>query len=61
MPATSGAPERGSGTSGALAELVPGLRWRRGLPGEERQHEVLRGSWVAAGAGRVPYAGARSY
>lgn len=42
MSATSGAFERGSGASGALPELVPGLRWRRVVPGHERQLGVLR-------------------
>ncbi len=42
MSATSGAFERGRGASGALPELVPGLRWRRVVPGHERQLRVLR-------------------
>jgi Histidine kinase-like ATPase domain len=42
MRATSGAPEQGGGPSGGLPELVPGLRWRRVVPGEDRQLAVLR-------------------
>jgi serine/threonine-protein kinase RsbW len=41
MPVTSGA-DCGGGAPVALPELVPGLRWRRVLPGDERQLAVLR-------------------
>jgi serine/threonine-protein kinase RsbW len=47
MPATSGAPEPGSGARGTPPELVPGLRWRRVLAGDERQLAVLR-RWLAS-------------
>lgn len=40
-------PGRGQSTLGAPPELVPGLRWRRIFPGDERQLRVLR-SWLAS-------------
>jgi serine/threonine-protein kinase RsbW len=46
MPATSEAPEQGNGTQ-APGGLRPGMRWRRVLPGEERQLGVLR-QWLAS-------------
>jgi len=42
MTATSGAGEQGTGPSGEPSALVPGMRWRRVFPGEERQLGVLR-------------------
>lgn len=45
MTAASGGGERGSGAAGVLRALVPGLRWRRVVPGEERQLGVVR-RWV---------------
>lgn len=47
MPATSGAPERDSDAAGPPRELMPGLRWRRVFPGDERQLSVLR-RWLAS-------------
>jgi anti-sigma regulatory factor (Ser/Thr protein kinase) len=47
MPATSGTPGQGSSAARAPWGLVPGQRWRRVLPGEERQLGVLR-RWLAA-------------
>jgi anti-sigma regulatory factor (Ser/Thr protein kinase) len=47
MPISSGSPEPSSGVRGALPELVPGLRWRLVLPGEERQLRTVR-RWLAA-------------
>ncbi len=42
MTAASGAREQGTGPSGGPSALVPGMRWRRVFPGEERQLGVLR-------------------
>ncbi len=47
MPATSGPSAPGSGASGTPPGLVPGLRWRRVLSGDERQLAVLR-RWLAS-------------
>jgi serine/threonine-protein kinase RsbW len=46
MAATSEDRRRSGGAPGAPPSLVPGLRWRRVLPGEERQLTVLR-RWIA--------------
>jgi hypothetical protein len=46
MPDTSGSPEQGGWAPGAPPDLVPGLRWRRVFPGEERQLGELR-RWLA--------------
>src|SRR5712691_6442752 len=42
MAATSGAPDRGTRTSGQSPVLVTGMRWRRVFAGEERQLGELR-------------------
>ena len=42
MAATSGAPDRGTRTSGRSPVLVTGMRWRRVFAGEERQLGELR-------------------
>lgn len=42
MAASSGAGERDASAPGTLPVLVPGLRWRRVVPGEERQLGVVR-------------------
>jgi serine/threonine-protein kinase RsbW len=42
MPATGGAPDQARGVAGTPRELVPGIRWRRVFPGEERQLGVIR-------------------
>ncbi len=42
MAANSGAGERDASAPGTLPVLVPGLRWRRVVPGEERQLGVVR-------------------
>jgi len=47
MPATSGGLEQGKDVPGAPPELVPGMRWRRVFPGEERQLAILR-RWLAS-------------
>lgn len=44
MVAASGGPKP---ATGAPPELVPGIRWRRVLPGEEHQLAILR-RWLAA-------------
>lgn len=46
MAASSGG-QQGVGPLGGPSALVPGLRWRRVFPGEERQLSVLR-RWVAS-------------
>ena len=47
MPATSGGPGQGQGVPGAPSESVPGMRWRREFPGNERQLGILR-RWLAS-------------
>jgi len=47
MSVPGGAPGRGASTTGAPPALVPGLRWRRVFPGEERQLGVMR-RWLAS-------------
>ena len=47
MPDTSEPPDQGTWAPGLPPELVPGLRWRRVFPGEERQLGELR-RWLAA-------------
>lgn len=47
MPATSEGPEQRAGVPSAPPELAPGMRWRRVLPGEERQLRILR-RWLAS-------------
>lgn len=47
MLATSGAPERGSSVSTPSPQMVPGLRWRRMFPGDERELSSLR-RWLAS-------------
>ena len=42
MAATGGASEQGTGPSGLLPALEPGMRWRRVFPGDGRQLGVLR-------------------
>jgi hypothetical protein len=42
MPATGGAPDQHTDTPSPPHELVPGTRWRRVFPGEERQLGQLR-------------------
>src|SRR5215470_6582263 len=46
MPATSGGSGQGT-VSEAPPELVPGMRWRKVFPGEERQLGALR-RWLAS-------------
>jgi anti-sigma regulatory factor (Ser/Thr protein kinase) len=47
MLAASGGPQQGIAEQGAPPELVPGMRWRRVFPGEERQLGILR-RWLAS-------------
>ena len=47
MPATGGAPDQRRDMPGTPLELVPGTRWRRVFPGEERQLGVIR-RWLAS-------------
>ena len=42
MTAASGSRDQGTGPSGAPAASLPGMRWRRVFPGEERQLSALR-------------------
>jgi anti-sigma regulatory factor (Ser/Thr protein kinase) len=42
MPATGGAPDQARDIAGTPREFVPGVRWRRVFPGEERQLGVIR-------------------
>jgi serine/threonine-protein kinase RsbW len=42
MTATSGAREEGTDPPAGLSALIPGVRWQRVFPGEERQLGVLR-------------------
>jgi anti-sigma regulatory factor (Ser/Thr protein kinase) len=42
MTATSGVPEHGAPPSGGPSAPLPGTRWRRAFPGEERQLSVVR-------------------
>ena len=42
MPATGGAPDQARDVADMPRELVPGVRWRRVFPGEERQLGVIR-------------------
>jgi hypothetical protein len=42
MNAASGTPEQGARPSGGSSALVPGTRWRRVFPGEERRLSLLR-------------------
>jgi anti-sigma regulatory factor (Ser/Thr protein kinase) len=47
MPATGEAPDQARDLAGTPRELVPGIRWRRVFPGEERQLGVIR-RWLKA-------------
>ncbi len=47
MPATCEGPEHGPGAPSAPPVLVPGLRWRRVFPGEERQLGLMR-HWLVS-------------
>lgn len=47
MPVTSDSAGQRAEAFGAPPELVPGIRWRRVLPGEERQLAILR-RWLAS-------------
>lgn len=47
MSAINGGPEVGMGAAAPPPELVPGMRWRRVFPGEERQLRILR-RWLAS-------------
>lgn len=47
MPGSSGPEEPGTTTEESCSAPVPGLRWRRVFPGEDRQLSVLR-RWLAA-------------
>jgi serine/threonine-protein kinase RsbW len=47
MPATGGAPDQHQDKPSSPQELVPGTRWRRVFPGEERQLGLLR-RWLAS-------------
>lgn len=42
MPAPGGAPDQARDVAGTPRELVPGIRWRRVFPGEERQLGAIR-------------------
>ena len=47
MPATGGAPDQRGDMPGTPRDLVPGTRWRRVFPGEERQLGEIR-RWLAS-------------
>ena len=47
MPATGGAPDQRRDQPRTPQELVPGTRWRRRFPGEERQLGVIR-RWLGS-------------
>jgi hypothetical protein len=47
MPGSGGPEEPGTTTEESCSAPVPGLRWRRVFPGEDRQLSVLR-RWLAA-------------
>ena len=47
MTAASGGPQPATGAAGVPPELLPGLRWRRVFPGEERELGRVR-RWLAS-------------
>jgi len=47
MVAASGGPQQSPARQAAPPKLVPGMRWRRVFPGEERQLGILR-RWLAS-------------